>query len=241
MISVCMAVFNGEVYLHQQIDSILDQLSEVDELIIVDDCSTDHSSQIISNLNDQRIKYYKNNTNIGVLGTFERAINLSHGDNIFLSDQDDVWYPHKIERIMFVFNSMKHITMVTTDATVIDDEGLTICDSFFSKRGKFRPDIINTLLKNKYLGCTIAFRRSIISKLLPIPQNVPMHDIWFGAMNSLYGKTYFINEPLIFYRRHKKNVTKDGSENFTRQLLWRIRLITSILLRVFHLRHNCLF
>lgn len=226
------------MFLIPQLCSILDQLSGTDELIIVDDCSTDNSSDILSNINDTRIKYFKNNINIGVFGSFERAINLSSGEIIFLSDQDDIWCPRKVDKTMAIFSSMQKITMVATDATVINGNGEIMQSSLFLIRGKFKPDLINTIIKNKYLGCTLAFRRSIIDKLLPIPKDVPMHDIWFGCINSLYGKTFFINEPLILYRRHNNNVSPMKSVYLLKQIKWRIRLVKNIISRIYAIQNK---
>jgi glycosyltransferase involved in cell wall biosynthesis len=231
MISVCMAVYNGENFILQQLSSILCQLGAEDEVIIIDDCSSDNSAVLIGSINDIRIKYYKNAINLGVFGTFERAINESCGDIIFLSDQDDIWYPKKVEKVTRILDNMEKITMVATDAALIDGEGVIKCDSFFSMRGRFKPGLFSTIIKNKYLGCTLAFRKSLVNKLLPIPKSVPMHDIWFGALNSLVGKTYFIDEPLIYYRRHNDNLSPIKPVNLLKRFIWRFSLVKNLSLR----------
>src|SRR5450759_5141604 len=93
MISICMASYNGSRYIERQLLSILCQLGEADEVILVDDHSSDATLEVVERLSDKRIKIYRNGSNEGVLRTFERAIGLASGDIIFLSDQDDVWYP----------------------------------------------------------------------------------------------------------------------------------------------------
>src|ERR1700744_2314782 len=100
MISVCMAVFNGQRYLHEQLDSILPQLGEHDEVIIVDDGSNDASASIVSEFRDPRLKLLRNETNVGPSKSFERAISQAQGQYIFLSDQDDIWKANKVETIL---------------------------------------------------------------------------------------------------------------------------------------------
>lgn len=92
MISVCIATYNGEKYLEEQLDSILPQLDSRDELIISDDGSKDATLAIIKRYTaqDQRIKFFKG-PGKGVIANFEFAINQSQGEFIFLADQDDVW------------------------------------------------------------------------------------------------------------------------------------------------------
>ena len=104
MISVCMASHNGGKYIKQQIDSILSQLSLEDELIISDDGSSDSTIEIIKRCNDSRIKLYVMEHNSKgmkphyyVTKNFENALKYVNGDYIFLSDQDDVWCPNKVE------------------------------------------------------------------------------------------------------------------------------------------------
>lgn len=98
MISVCIATYNGEKYLKEQLDSIIPQLTAQDELIISDDGSKDTTMEIIKRYaaNDSRIKVYKG-PGKGVIANFEFAINQTQGEFIFLADQDDVWLPEKVQ------------------------------------------------------------------------------------------------------------------------------------------------
>jgi len=236
-----MAVYNGDKYVLQQISSILCQLNAGDELIVIDDCSTDSTVSLIQSVPDPRIKLSRNPRNLGVFKSFENAVNLSAGEIIFLSDQDDLWHKTKVAKIISAFDLNSEVTMIATDATVIDGDGAVRSESFFAGRGAFKAGLIDTIVKNKYLGCTLAFRKSLKDILLPIPADVPMHDIWFGAMNATYGKTYFIDEPLISYRRHADNVSPESSSNSRIQAYWRYLLVKNILKRVYSLRGRGLF
>lgn len=95
-ISVCMATYNGAKFLTQQLESIIPQLNEEDELVIVDDCSTDNTLRIIQSTNDFRIKIFLNETNRGHVYSFGRALELASNDIIFMSDQDDIWLEGRI-------------------------------------------------------------------------------------------------------------------------------------------------
>ena len=105
MISVCMATFNGEKYIKEQIESILSQISLSDELVISDDKSTDNTLDIIRDFNDPRIKLYIHEKDHGFVRNFENALTKSNGDIIFLSDQDDIWMPDKVNTTLRVLGN----------------------------------------------------------------------------------------------------------------------------------------
>lgn len=234
-ISVCMAIYNGATYLQPQMHSILAQLRAADEVVVVDDASQDNSTELLRNLSDARVRVYRNERNRGVLASFEKAMRLARGDILFLSDQDDLWLPRKVDKIIEAFSLNPEITLVASDAQVIDESGFVVVDSFFAQRGRFSAGVMHNLLKNKYLGCTLAFRRSMLDHFLPIPRDVPMHDIWLGLVNDIYGQTAYIDQPLIAYRRHKKNLSPfvvGGS--VMQKIVWRWHLVKNLLLHVLH-------
>ena len=132
-----MAVYNGAAYLLPQFESILTQLRTADEVVVVDDASQDDSADVLRNLSDSRLHVYRNETNLGVLASFEKALKLAHGDILFLSDQDDLWLPGKVDKIIEVFSLNPEITLVTSDAQIIDKCGLVVAESFFAQRGHF--------------------------------------------------------------------------------------------------------
>ena len=119
MVSVCIATYNGEKYLRQQIESILPQLSKEDEIVISDDCSTDRTVEILKVFKDERIKIFVNESNLGVVENFENAIKQSIGEYVFLSDQDDVWKPNKVETIKQLLQTYD---FVSHNAEIINDD-----------------------------------------------------------------------------------------------------------------------
>ncbi len=187
-----MAAHNGARYITQQINSILDQLSPSDELIVVDDASDDNTHEIIYGLNDNRIVLLRNEENQGVLRAFERVLMEASNDIVFISDQDDLWLPDKVKRYLQEFEKYPNTTLLVSDAYVINEHGEVLLDSFFSWRGQFHAGIVANIIKNKYLGCTMAFRKEMRRYYLPFLKDIPMHDIWIGLVNQICGKVGFI-------------------------------------------------
>lgn len=226
-----MATYNGATYIERQLRSILCQLDQADEVILVDDHSSDATLDVVEKIGDSRIKIYRNRLNEGVLRTFERAIRLASGDIIFLSDQDDIWYPEKVKRFIEVFDARSDVTLVLSDAKIINDVDEIVAESYLESRGGFSPSIWHNIIKNKYLGCTMAFRRTVVDKFLPFPKDVPGHDVWIGCVNSIYGKSCLLNMPLIAYRRHQHNVSPLKRRSIGQILVWRWQLLKSLCLK----------
>lgn len=209
MISVCIASFNGEKYIKEQINSILVQLGDEDELIISDDGSIDQTIKIITTYNDKRIKLFENKGKHGYTHNFENALKNASGDYIFFSDQDDVWLPNKIETILpFLEND----NFVITDAYVTNNE-LEIKERLSTWR-KYKKGYFRNLYKSIYAGCTCAFTKNIKNYALPFPKsNHIQHDTWIGLLSELKFNVVCIDEPLIFYRRHESNTSGAGSKS----------------------------
>lgn len=205
-ISVCMATYNGERFIHEQLASILGQLRDGDEVVVVDDASTDGTLAIVESFRDEHIRIIRQPINRGVLQTFNRALDEASGDIIFLSDQDDVWRSDKVMKIKDVFSNRPDVSLVISDSRIVDGRGEVIAQTRF-KSGRFHPGAWQNFLRNRYLGCAMAFRRSVLEHCLPFPVDVPQHDMWIGIVNQLTGKTEFIDEPLMSYRRHERNIS----------------------------------
>ena len=230
MISVALAAYKGEAYIEEQLLSILPQLSHGDEIIVSDDKPGGATEKIVRRImaDDPRVIYVEGRGH-GVVANFVNAIRHCRGDKIFLCDQDDVWLPDKVKRVMEAFAG--GATLVLHNAYVTDKD-LNITDySFFETRGSKRGFWRN-LVKNSYMGCCMAFDRSLLKKIMPMPKYVPMHDQWIGLMGEVYGKVALIDAPLIYYRVHGGNVT--GGETTTAQKLnWRRYLVRHLALRIF--------
>jgi len=231
-VSVVMATYNGKQYLDAQLASVLAQLLPGDELIIVDDGSQDGSLELIDDLASPLVRCVRNPQNMGVLATFERGLLLSTKDIVFLCDQDDIWLPGKRDAVVQAFKSDPGLWVVISDAELIDASGRLTEPSFMASRGGFQGSFWKTLVSNRYLGCAMALRRELLGVALPVPRQVPMHDMWFGALGSILGKVHYISTPLIQYRRHGGNASPARSQDWLRMARWRGALMLALVARL---------
>ena len=232
-VSVAMATYNGEKYIRQQVDSILSQLDSEDELVISDDHSSDGTLSIIEQYmkEDPRVKLFMNEES-GVISNFDNALKHTRNDIIFLSDQDDIWKPEKVKTVKAYYEKNPKVQMIMSDITVVDNDLNTTIDSFYEFRGS-RSGVIKNIIKNSYIGCAMSFRRELKEQILPIPRNVPMHDMWIGLVADLNKSALLIPEKLIYYRRHDANVTSvENTSSLKEKILWRFQ-ISSLLLKSF--------
>ena len=244
MISVCMTTYNGGRYIKEQINSILQQLSDKDEIIISDDGSTDETIAILNSFNDDRIKIFNHIKKPRIKSIFkfdlttrnmENAINQAIGDYIFMADQDDVWEDGRVSTIMSLLTKY---TLVVTDCKVVNANLEIIHQSYFNLVNS-KIGIIKNFSKNSYLGCCMAFKRHILKFALPFPEQPLPHDVWIGLISEIYGHVYFLNEKTILYRRHQNNVS-DSAEVSTNSLIFKIRyrvlLLQALIKRVIKLQ-----
>lgn len=208
MISVAVVTYNGERYLKEQLDSILANLKSEDELVVSDDGSSDKTLDILRQYARQDVRIHiVEGPGQGVIANVEHALSCCHGDYIFLADQDDVWMPDKVDRVTAVMKEQNAV-LVVHDARVMDACCREIImPSFFDYRRSGKGAFKN-IVKNTYMGCCMAFSREVLSCVLPIPKDIPMHDQWIGVKCDLkYRRTVFLRDQLILYRRHGSNVS----------------------------------
>ena len=230
MISVCMATYNGEKYIKEQIDSILPQLADGDELVVSDDGSSDNTCDIVRAYGDTRIKLFFNNGYHGYVGNFENALHHAHGDYIFLCDQDDVWHPGKVEVVM---RNLQKYDLVTHNAELVDENGVSMGKTYFDCTHK-RIGFFSNLLETRHLGCCMAINRKVLNDALPFVSRKRGHDYWIGCVAELKYKVKFIDDVLIFYRRHRNNASSCSSNSknsFKAKFLKRLDMAYSLFLR----------
>ena len=228
MISVCIATYNGERFIREQIDSILRQLSSDDEIIVSDDGSTDDTISIINSIDDKRIRVIEGPRKQSPTSNFECALKASKGDYIFMSDQDDVWKPNKVKICM---EWLQRYDCVVSDAEVTDSSLNPLYPSLYAIMQVRQGRIYNTIWKNGYTGCCMAFRRNVLEASLPFPKDIPMHDIWIGNVAAYKYNVMFIPDTLIYFRRHEDTTSCNGKGSkysIWQQMKFRWSVIKSI-------------
>jgi len=211
MISIVLATYNGEKYIKDQLDSIINQSYKNFEILIFDDCSTDSTLDILKTYekNYSFIKVIKNKKRLGVIKNFEKGISFAQGDYIALSDQDDIW---EKDKLLIQYNAIKNFNipaMVHSDLSIINSNGKQIFASFFKKKGySFSENKALDILisRSGVMGNTIMFNKKLKDIILPFFENIPMHDYYIGVMNEIYGKRITIDIPLVKYRLHTDNI-----------------------------------
>jgi len=216
MISVCIATYNGEKYIKEQIESILPQLSEDDEIIVSDDCSTDSTLDVVRDFNDRRIKIVHHNKQKEKFildystHNFEYALQQAKGNFIFLCDQDDVWLPNKVRKMMDDLE--KGYLISICDCKVCSSNLKVEQDSYFKANGT-SLGYFNLIVFFRMLGCCMAIRKELLDLAIPFPKTKVGHDVWLVLLARYYKKAHMINEPLHLYRRHEDTVTCAGDKS----------------------------
>lgn len=206
--SVAMAVYNGEKYICQQIDTILVQLEENDELVISYDKSSDSTWEIIQGYaqRDPRVRVVENPYGGGVQNNFTSAVLSCRGTYIFLADQDDVWHENKISTVVRTFEET-NADLVVHDGYMTDAELNILEGTIFQRFGTYNNPLLN-IVKQNFWGCCMAFRAEVRDLVCPFPNKASVgHDIWVGILVGFSGKIVRVQECLISHRIHGNNFT----------------------------------
>jgi glycosyltransferase involved in cell wall biosynthesis len=216
-ISIAMCTYNGSKYIAEQLESFVNQTRLPNELVICDDASNDNTIEIIQkyvNNNPFPIRIHASSVNLGPTKNFEKAIGLTTGDIVLLSDQDDVWHHEKIQRLEEIFQRCPQVGGVFTDADVVDaqlhDLGYSIWQRVhFTDREQqlvLNGHAHRVLLKHYVVtGASMAFRARCKPLILPIPTSWH-HDAWIALLLACSSQLTILQQSLIFYRQHSANV-----------------------------------
>lgn len=232
-ISVAMAVYNGEKYIREQIDSILIQLREWDELIISDNMSNDKTYDIVYNYaqEDSRVKVFTC-TDKGPTPNFENALRRCTGQLIFLSDQDDVWLPDKVFKVLECYETGNYDLIM--HGKNVTDGSLNI--RVYESTQNCRKSIWSVIKKMRYTGCCLAFDKKMLDYILPIPK-VVAHDWWIALLACKYSRIVTIDEPLIMFRRHGANASSRTSRSLWYILKDRVIIMYYLIKRLISLKN----
>ncbi len=211
-----MCTYNGERYVLEQLDSIAKQKRPPDELILVDDGSSDATLSMVRQFAQSvpfKVCIYENEQNVGSTKSFERAVMACMGDIIAFADQDDVWREDRLLKTEAYFLQNPTMNAVFSDAELIDEnsepKGRRIWEEVqFTPEARTRwvQGEAYQLLYFGYVvtGATLSIRRSVVSIITPFPTHVPVliHDAWIALILALHNSIGFIDECLISYRQH---------------------------------------
>ncbi|RFB67141.1 glycosyltransferase family 2 protein [Herbaspirillum sp. 3R11] len=209
-ISVCMATYNGALYIKEQLDSILAQIGPNDELIIADDGSTDETCGIIASYSDERIVFVRNPSTLGHVQNFAKLMSLARGKYIALSDQDDVWVENRLNRMLETLEASPTFSLVVGDFAEINNAGeLTgpVHAMGPSPSWMFRQLFLVFLGRVRYFGCTFMFRSDFKRYILPIPAAMDAHDVWIALNACIHGRIIHVKEVGLLHRIHGRNLT----------------------------------
>lgn len=218
--SVCVATYNGEKYIEEQLASIMSQLTEADEIVVSDDGSKDGTLSVVEQLKETypNIKIVKGPQK-GFSCNFENAVKNASKDIIVFSDQDDIWKDNKIERLDEVFGNNNECTTILHTMSTFragEEEGHEIPMGY--NRG-----VLRNWLMSSYWGCCMAVKREFLIKFLPFREYCVGHDQLTGLMTEKYGKAVFLDEDLIMHRLHDSNTS--FTQPFAKKIKFRIEML----------------
>jgi spore coat polysaccharide biosynthesis protein SpsF (cytidylyltransferase family)/glycosyltransferase involved in cell wall biosynthesis len=254
LVSIVVAVCNGEKYLSEQLESLQKQTYHHLEILIVDDASEDKSVAIAQKAaaSDPRIRIHKNEYRLGIVANFMKGAHLAQGDQVCFCDQDDVWVPGKVEMLKACLEKSPQRMMVYSDLEVCDEAMNSLDPSFLRsqkiipRQGRLRE---YSLLKNIAPGCTMMFKRpvkEIISALWQdevfmrlnrgdiLDETPVLHDHLVQIVASGLGEIVYYPKALVRYRQHRQNnigafyKARRGKDLFCKSLESRIRLLNSV-------------
>ena len=229
-VSIAMTTYNGEKYVEKQLRSIFSQTRQPDEIIICDDCSKDHTVEIVRRIvaeygEENRVSLVENQQNLGYIRNFHQAIGMTSGDYLFLADQDDEWYPHKLERMLEVMEETGAAAICTgfdlideNSDPILDENRFRIASLIRNAASGLTPITFHQFIFRNFVpGCTYCCTRKTAQAYLEVRNETFPHDHQIMLVGSILGNVYFLNEKTIGYRLHGNNTIgfqKKGSFSF---------------------------
>lgn len=204
-VSVAMATFNGAKFLQAQLDSLRDQVSQPDEIIITDDCSSDETLEVLQKFSKDApfdVRVVQNSANLGYAQNFGKALSLCTGDIIFLCDQDDRWFENKISVMLEVLDRLPEKGVLLCDTAFTD---AALCAGGETKLASIRANGLPD--RAHVMGCCMAIRRELLELALPIPRSMPGHDKWIAQIADELGLSERLEQTLQYYRLHGRNAS----------------------------------
>lgn len=214
MISVAMTTYNGAQYIIEQLESIRLQTRKVDEIVIIDDGSSDETMELVRNYMDKYsefgIRLEQNETNLGYKKNFYKAISLCNGDITFLCDQDDCWFDDKVEKMCDLLEEHPEIGVVSSAFVQMDGQGnkgerKSAYQRKLANEALVCVPITDLIFHNISQGCAMAMRKNIKDTFVKQFDDTIPHDWIINVIAGMQKKCYYWNVPMFFYRIHDNN------------------------------------
>ncbi|MFJ2662050.1 glycosyltransferase [Arthrobacter koreensis] len=236
--SVCMAAYNGSRWIGEQIESILADLGPEDELVVVDDKSTDNTADVVAAIGDPRIRLVRSEINERYVRTFGKAAALARGQYIFLADQDDIWVPGRTAKMI---DALGKTAMVAGNVALFGGPAENAPWSLRARDSNRRlANIVGVMVGYRpYYGCAMGFRRDFADVVLPMPRFLyESHDLWMALAGNLAGEMTHLREPVLYRRLHEDNETPRHWRRLDRILKARWMLLRALVTAGFRLRQR---
>lgn len=229
LVDIILATYNGAAHLGEQLASLRAQTYQNWRLIVRDDGSDDETQDILTAFArcDTRVVVLPGGVGgSGPVAAFGAAMAQSDAPYFMFCDQDDVWMPEKTARLLSALRALEgqgadRPCLVHCDLQVVDENLREIAPSFW-QRLKLNPEQVTAsslLLRNVVTGCAMMGSAALREAMAPIPEKAMMHDWWAGLIAAHFGVMATVDEPLMMYRRHERNVTGyEGPVGFIREL-----------------------
>ena len=205
---ILLSTYNGEKYILEQLDSLVNQTYKNIEILIRDDGSKDNTVSIIKKymLNHKNIKLIKGK-NIGFVNSFFELIKKAKGEYYSFCDQDDIWHLDKIEKAVSLLNKENNnIPLLYASNYDYYDENMTFIAH--ANKSKYTPSFSNALFENISTGNTMVFNNKARDLVLDTDlDDIVFHDWWLYMVCVAFGKVIYDSNSTIKYRRHSNNVT----------------------------------
>ena len=226
-----MATYNGSAYIEHQLRSILAELEPGDEVVVVDDASTDDTLAIIDRVADDRVRVLRQPINRGYVRSFETAMLASHGDVILLADQDDEWIAGRREVLVTAARS----TGVAASNLEMLGSGLPLASPITGRPWRLRASTSDDRVRNElrilagvapYFGCAMAVRRDMLPAITPFPPFLTeSHDLWIATVANATGHMGHVEAETVRRRIHESNASSSRPRGMRRALASRWMLV----------------